>query len=97
MTVTPSSPAEVISSRVGADRCRCRFLAMSLICSSVTWNGLLSSQSLQLVDAVLDLVGELVGVLHHLPDHEPADQAHHDEAEDRGDRGGQPARQPQPA
>ncbi len=43
MTVTPSRPADVISSVLAPTASR-RLLAMSLIWSSVTWNGLLSSQ-----------------------------------------------------
>lgn len=42
MTVTPSSPADVIWS-VFAPIASRRFLAISLICLSVTWNGLLRS------------------------------------------------------
>ncbi|CAM5321625.1 hypothetical protein SVIOM342S_08102 [Streptomyces violaceorubidus] len=42
-TVTPSSPADVIWSVLAPTASR-RFLAISLICLSVTWNGLFSSQ-----------------------------------------------------
>ncbi len=44
-TVTPCSPAEVICS-VLVPMVSLRFFAMSLICFSVTWNGLSSAQSL---------------------------------------------------
>lgn len=43
ITVTPCSPAEVIAS-VLVPTVSLRFFAMSLICLSVTWNGLSSSQ-----------------------------------------------------
>lgn len=43
ITVTPWSPAEVISS-VLVPMVSLRFLAMSLICDSVTWKGLSSAQ-----------------------------------------------------
>ena len=43
ITVTPWSPAEVISS-VLVPMVSLRFFAMSLICDSVTWNGLSRSQ-----------------------------------------------------
>ncbi len=51
----------------------------------------------QFVDAVLDLVGEVVDVLHDLPGDEPADQAHHHEAQDRRQGGGRPPGHPVPA
>ena len=43
MTVTPSRPADVIESVLAPIASR-RFSAILLICLSVTWKGLLSSQ-----------------------------------------------------
>ncbi len=53
--------------------------------------GALEQPALQLGDALLDLTGHRVDVVLNLPDNEPADQAHHHEAADEGQRGGQPA------
>ncbi|MGX1091518.1 hypothetical protein RKD47_002199 [Streptomyces albogriseolus] len=94
-TVTPSSPAEVICSVLAPTASR-RFLAISLICLSVTWNGLLSSQLRSSSMPSWIWSDRVSTFLHDLPGHEPADESHHHEAEQRGQHGGRSARHPEP-
>ena len=89
MTVTPCEAGGGDLPRCWRRSRRCRFLAMSLIWLSVTWNGLLSSQLLAARRCRPGSGWRGCRCSPDLPDDEPADQAHDDEAEDRGERGGQ--------